>query len=327
MLAELLEEVERLRVPQWHIFIRHEMLPPQHHLRSERAPYAVRRLESLIRNAILYLMRRRWPRARSVSRIHSVLGNGRVRFYTDTLQLATHHRWGLPEPLIVLPIPAAVQSRDYFTGRNELGAGGLTVVYSGDARQEKGFHFLPEIVRRCRHLALEGKIRFRIQAHHAHGDPIIIGAREELLALSRELPIDLIMNPLSDTEYLELVQSANVMLAIYDPRYYRCRSSHVFIESIANGKVCLVRRGTSMAQSLPSGCRWVCREPAGAGDVLKELVGDWSQQALLAERLGAGFRRFHTCEELVRMLVGSSRKSRVDGVQGEVQVDRSEMLR
>lgn len=176
----------------------------------------------------------------------------RVFFYTDTARLTEqYNRLGVVR-FRTLPIPV---NPEFFRGASPSAAEEpLTIVYAGDARQEKGYTLLPGIVHDL--LSREetrARVRFEFQSNFAHGR--IEDAAEELLARSELLGVDsdrvrLHREPLDSAAYLRLVRDAEILLILYDPRNYYARSSGILIEALAAGVPVVTPAGSWMGQEL-----------------------------------------------------------------------------
>jgi hypothetical protein len=297
-LAGLLEASGSLRRAMWHVFIRHD-LPGEDSPPSWLARPLVSRLGRLRRRKL------QSARLRAIDRLSRVLGP-RLHLCTDTEPLAVQHEWYSGRPFTVLPIPAALESPGFApTTDLHSDVDSLCIVYAGDARAEKGFLSLPHLLSSCRDLLAAGSLRFRIQTHHPHGDTAILQAKQELAALN--LPnVELLDEMLSDAAYAELMQSAKVLLVTYDPAAYRRRSSHVFIEALANGRIPIVCRGSWMAGCLPADCPWVVPDADHAHLALRAIAEDPARHQSLLDQLSAEARGFHTARKLVQMLVARS---------------------
>ena len=166
-------------------------------------------------------------------------------FYTDTIELTEqYNRLGVV-PFHTLPIPHTYSAQDC-----PARSGPLRFTYLGDARREKGFHFLPHLAMDLWDYLNAGKIRFALQSNFN----IPGGEPEAALTVPhlRSFPPDqvsLFDRPLTSEQYKVLLLSADLNLLMYDPLNYYARSSGVLAEALAIGVPVLV----------PSGC-WLSRQ-------------------------------------------------------------------
>ena len=245
-------------------------------------------------------------------RFQSQLCGQRVVFYTDTAQLtAQYNRLGVAL-FRTAPIPVAADFQQAlgngrcqsgktwesprlvsdahrlaspYDGRlatqaSDAGPEGkpvVHVVYIGDARTEKGYHWLPHLVSDA--FAGQLPVRFTFQSNFnvPHGEPAAVVARAQLEAMSDAqkragsfgakhhadrsgktgsplfVPqVDLIKQPLASDEYRKLLLDADVVVIPYDRDNYYARSSGVFAEALVAGKPVIVPAGTWMASQLSS---------------------------------------------------------------------------
>lgn len=167
-----------------------------------------------------------------------------VQFYTDTDALADEYSEWTHRPFTVLPLPHThlpVSRQD---------SGTLQISYLGDARHEKGYHFLPAIVRSV-HPECGDRVRFVVQSNFGipGGEPGIAEARAELKSHS-EKSVTVIEQALSSDEYRKTLCRSDLLLLLYEPERYRMRSSGVLIEALAAGIPVLVQAGSWLARQL-----------------------------------------------------------------------------
>lgn len=259
--------------PRWHLFVRHDLPDGDH------------------------------TRIRAMQVLHEAFGPDRVRFYTDTAALAAQHKNSAGVPVVVLPIPIAAAPKP---PRQHVRSGPLRVVYLGDARVEKGYHLLPDLVRRCEEGVRLGGMVFTIQAAGSSADPRCEGATAELQELEHTGAVHLLHEKLGTEQYESLLHGADVILALYEPLAYRRRSSHVVVEGLCDGKAVLITRGCASAELLPKECPWLCDDVAQAAERLRELSVAVNAEALwpAAAQLQTSLARFHNGRRLAEMLTG-----------------------
>lgn len=260
--------------PRWHLFVRHD-LPPD-------------------------------PRSRVASM--RALGGAdspvRALFYTDTAELAEQHQRASGIAVTVLPIPVAAAP---MARRPQRARRPWRVTYLGDARAEKGYDVLPEIVRGCADLVAAGQIAFHIQTAGSSAEAACQQATAELETLAVGPAIKLYPDRLSAEAYDALLAQADVILALYHGPTYARRSSHVVAEGLCSGKVVLTTRDSAPGRLLPAESPWLCGNAADAVAALRALVqpagngsrpGRWSLSARERAKLAA----FHNGWRLAEML-------------------------
>lgn len=135
---------------------------------------------------------------------------------------------------------------DAMVGQARQAKPGIRISYVGEAREEKGFHHLPAILRIVL-AAIDGiDVHFRIQcgANTWNQTPPIVSAKQELLEMAREdNRIELLDGALPEDEYLELIRSADIVFLPYFPPQYRIRGSGVATEAAAYGTEMVISHG------------------------------------------------------------------------------------
>jgi glycosyltransferase involved in cell wall biosynthesis len=173
-----------------------------------------------------------------------------ARFYTDTIELSEHYSAETKVPFETLPIPfdqgamlAALEAR-----RSKSANEPIIVGYLGDARPEKGYQFFPMVAAKLmRSHLLSGKIHLRLQSNYnlPGGEPGIPETRQALERFG-SLAVELLFDPLEQAEYYRQLAEMDIIVLPYVTERYRRRSSGIFVQAAAAGKVIVVPRGTTM---------------------------------------------------------------------------------
>lgn len=176
----------------------------------------------------------------SVQKTHLVLSEfkqsfefGEVAFYTDTNPLS--EQWNIlgVYPFSTLPIP----HDDSLKKTPRKATAPLIVSYIGDARDEKGFQHLAQLVGDIRAAGFDsGKVRFRFQSNFniPLGEAGSRIAKAELSMMSSD-GVELLEGPFDSNEYTNLINNSDILLVPYDDNNYYARSSGVFAEALAAG--------------------------------------------------------------------------------------------
>lgn len=231
--------------PSWHLLFRRDIYPG----REAAYPAEEWRVQGL-RNSILGSAPK-WK------------GHD-VRFYTDTDELTKqHNRLGTVQ-FVTVPIP--------HTHRPVVSEGRegrpLRCIYVGDARREKGYHWIPRIVEDLwNDYVSKGKVEFHLQSNFniPQGEPEAVIAREQLEQLARRKPgaVELFKQPLTSEQYKNFLLGGDINLLLYDPVNYYARSSGILVESLTAGVPVIVPAGSWLArQFLEQAYDW----QAGARD-------------------------------------------------------------
>lgn len=161
-----------------------------------------------------------------------------ARQMTDTLGIETH-ALDIPQPI-----------RPYHRGKN----GPLTLVYMGAAREEKGFHLLPDVIEAVAKRTKPGQVFFDLQA-----SPQIIGYLpiiKKAIARLEQFPADLVnlrRENQSQEAYKKMLTECDGVLALYLYNNYRMRGSGIAVEAISNGKALITTTGTFPASLVSHG--------------------------------------------------------------------------
>lgn len=233
-----------------------------------------------------------------------------VRIVTDSSVLAEEYAPLWQRPVGVLPIPHTQQGE--VTERPGViparDPGKLRIVFVGDAREEKGFELLPELVQRCAASSLGSVFEFVLQAfvsspYHARMG-MVIHALERLT-----LPnLHLVRGSLDAETYQCLLQSADIVLIPYDAATYKDRTSGPFVEAICADKPVVIPRATWMSRMLGESGAGIFFEAGDAQDLVRAVVEAGANIARLriaASLLGKRFREEHTPDAFVKQLMGS----------------------
>lgn len=158
---------------------------------------------------------------------------GTTAFYTDTDPLS--EQWNLlgVYNFSTLPIPGGESLRRI---PREV-AVPFIISYIGDARDEKGFQHLAQLVGDIRALGFDsGKVRFRFQSNFNFplGDLGTRISKAELSLMSGD-GVELLEGPFDSNEYTNLINTSDVLLIPYDENNYYARSSGIFTEALIAG--------------------------------------------------------------------------------------------
>ncbi|HUQ94584.1 MAG TPA: hypothetical protein VM120_23080 [Bryobacteraceae bacterium] len=171
-----------------------------------------------------------------------------VRFYTDTDELtAQYNRLGVFS-FRTLPIPHTHTPASARPDQQP-----LRIIYVGDARREKGYHYIPTLVEDLwNHYIVTGRVSFHLQSNFniPQGEPAAVIAREHLEQLAQRAPsaIELIKHPMTSEQYKAFLLSGDINLLLYDAVNYYARSSGILVESLSAGVPVLVPAGSWLAR-------------------------------------------------------------------------------
>lgn len=171
-----------------------------------------------------------------------------LKFYTDSDRLTEQYNQFSHCKFITLPIP-----HTYYEGSNTRyiashKRGDWILTYLGDARSEKGFQYLPYLVKNLS----ENHICFHIQANFniPGGEAGISSCRKQL---QQGKNVTLYKKPLSPEVYADLLFNTDILLILYDWAQYYARSSGIFAEAMSAGIPAIVPANTWMAMEICKG--------------------------------------------------------------------------
>lgn len=229
----------------------------------------------------------------------------RIKFYTDTAELARDYQLLARQPIGVLPIPfrgeliAAVERRP---------GDPLRLAYLGEARDEKGFPLLPGLIDRLFDDYLRsGRARLLIQANVSapQYNP------QSALALERikrypEQHVELfgLDAPLAPEAYYALVSQADVVLLPYDRDRYRACSSGTLAEALAGGRPTVVPARSWMSAQVPPGAGETFHDAASLAGTVERLIENYDEYRSRAQANAATWQATHSPDALVASLCG-----------------------
>lgn len=264
------------------------------------------------------LFRRDWPRPTGVLDIKTFIKRkyametfkkyaneflkGVSYFYTDTEDLSDEYNRQCPQTFHTLPIPLD----DYVDLKKCKSKGPLVISYLGDAREEKGVHLLPNIIREIRKSGFcKAKVRFRIQANFplTGNTKIAIHAKKELIG-QQDDGVEVLEGPFDTDTYHSMVTTSDIILIPYNPDQYKARSSGIFAEALAAGVPTVFPLGT-----------WMEKWHQGSGSmgfntideisiVLKRLLESYKECELKSNIFSRDWRERHSARRLISILEG-----------------------
>jgi glycosyltransferase involved in cell wall biosynthesis len=240
----------------------------------------------------------------------------RVSFYTDTEPLTAQYNGLSDLSFRTLPIPNRTASERRPAGEFGEGDGRYHVIYLGDARTEKGYHWLPRLVTEAKAAGLPVRFTFQSSFNVAGGEPAAARARAQLASLPADFGVTLLTEPLSSDAYLALLNSADVVVIPYDAAFYKARSSGVFAEALGAGKPVIVPEGTWMAEELRrSGgeAGLVYHDVLDLAAHLGQILSRYDCYRQSAVACSSSWSAYHSAESLLELIGGKSTAELRDG--------------
>ena len=200
----------------------------------------------------------------------------RVRLYCDTEELAAAYAAMTGRPVGVLPIAfrhdlilAAVAGAP-----QRLAEAPITIGYLGNARLEKGFQHLPDLVEQVTgRLGWAGKVRFHFQSpfNIPAGEPGIGAARARLGAFPPGL-VTLDDRVLTTEQYYRMLAGIDVLVLPYDAARYDIRSSGILVQARVAGTPMVAPQGSWIARQAPAPAGEAFQGPGDLADALDRLL-------------------------------------------------------
>lgn len=237
---------------------------------------------------------------------------GRIRFHTDTAELARDYELLYRQPFGVLPIPFRGELISAIARRP---GEPLRFAYLGEARDEKGFALLPGLINHLLDDYLRGgRVRLLVQANVSapQYNPLSAAALERLKRYPAEY-VELfgLGAPLTPDEYYTLVSQADAVLLPYDRDRYRACSSGTLAEALAGGRPAVVPARSWMSAQLPPGSGEVFHDAASFAAAVERLIERYDDYRVRAEAHAERWRAAHSPGALVAALTGAAENRRL----------------
>jgi hypothetical protein len=227
-----------------------------------------------------------------------------LRLYADTEDLARQYAALVPGlKTAVIPIPHCLPpSEATDVARKE---GPLRIVYLGDARDEKGFHLLPDLVDALAdQFFSEARARFVVQGNiSVAGDNPMLSAARERLAAYPPGQVELMAEQLGVAAFHDLVRNADIVLLPYDPKAYARRSSGILIQALAAGRVVVVPAQTWLAAQVHPAASVLFGSDGTLADAVATAVDDWPRLSKGAQERAELFRAHHDPSRYITQLL------------------------
>ncbi len=227
----------------------------------------------------------------------------RIAFYTDSAGLARQYGEMAPDLLFrVLPVPYPAPA-GHPVGRSRQ-AGPLRLTYVGDARVEKGYDHLPQLMSELGETLIDGRTaRLVAQSNAAMSleDDVIARARAALKRYPTT-QVELLTQVLAVDEFNTLLSDADIVILPYDAQNYRNRSSGILVQAIAAGKPVVIPSRTWLSDTAPAGTNVQFDTPKHLGQAVATAIRSFDALSEAAVRNAPAWRAFHNGSNLVGIL-------------------------
>ena len=245
------------------------------------------------------------PAAWQTVRADRVLAR-KVHFYSDTSALAEQYDALFAERVTgVLPIPHCLPDAEPAPAA----AGPARIVYLGNARSEKGFHLLPDLVEALwsSHVAT-GRARFVLQCNHAMSlEEVTIDRARKRLAAYPEAQVQLIDRQLDVAAFQALLFSADLVLLPYRADLYRRRSSGILIQAAVAGVPVVVPAESWLDDAAVPGAHVSFAGPADLARAVAEALERLPELQAAARAAAPRVRDENDATALVEQLLRTAR--------------------
>lgn len=226
----------------------------------------------------------------------------KIRFYSDTIELVRRHNDLSPVKLTQIPIPFRQEKLQTSPPKPEDQS--LHLVYLGDARSEKGYQYLPDLLSDLWADYLQPrKIRFTIQSNYnIQGGELSILEAKLKLAQYPERKVRLINEPMLPDDYYQLLASADLVVLPYNPQNYQ-RTSGVLTEALAAGKPVIVPAESWLARQINESRGCIYRDPRELSQAVIEAINNIEKLTIAAQQFSIYWREQQSPDRLIRCLL------------------------
>jgi glycosyltransferase involved in cell wall biosynthesis len=167
----------------------------------------------------------------------------KVYLYAETQPLAEYYRNLLDLDIDTLNLPPHPEQLKIEKKAYDLKT---VVLYAGAAREEKGFHLLPEIIETVLNSDLNiENLHFKIQMHPQNvGYTPIINNTIQKLKEMEGVKITFYTKELETDQYYNLIENCDIILLCYDYDKYKTRGSGIAVDALCAGKIIVGTAGT-----------------------------------------------------------------------------------
>ncbi|ACK67229.1 conserved hypothetical protein [Rippkaea orientalis PCC 8801] len=227
-----------------------------------------------------------------------------LQFYTDTEDLVQQHNRLSSVIFSQIPIPFRQEKLKASPIKISLDKP-INVVYLGDARPEKGYHYLPDVVAALWTDYIQpGKIKFIIQSNFniEGGVGDIPTARLKLERYPSD-KVSLIKQAMSPDDYYQLLGEADLLVLPYDSTNYRIRTSGVLTEALAAGKPVVVPANSWLAKQVDSSRASIYETLDEIPQGIITIVENLRQFTEAAKEFSSGWKQRNSPDSLVKCLL------------------------
>ena len=240
---------------------------------------------------------------------------GMISFYTDTEELTQQHDRLSRIKFVTAPIPFRHELIRQ-SGRERRSDEPLNVVCLGDARPEKGYQYLPNVVERLYDAyVVPGKLRFTLHSYMQPTNVPEILPHVERLRRYPDAQVRLIHGQLSPEQYYGELAEADIVLVPYQAEAYLRRSSGVVNEALAAGKPTVVPSRTWMQFQVDEDRGTWFSDPGELSQALAKIADSYESYSEAAKAFVPTWRDRHSPDRLVACLLDTADVHRATGAR------------
>ncbi|EAZ91307.1 glycosyltransferase [Crocosphaera chwakensis] len=258
----------------------------------------------------------------------SQLWPDKIQFYTDTDDLIQRYNSLTKVKLYKIPIPFRQEKLQPIIEKRDTDKP-LHLVYLGDARPEKGYHYLPNLIESLWTDYIQpGQIKVTIQSNFniEGGQGLIPQAR---LALERypNSKVKLVKTAMSADDYYQLLSEADALILPYDPNSYRFRTSGVLTEALAAGKPVIVPQNSWVGKQVDKSRASLYENLDEIPQKVIEVVENLEQLSESARKFSKRWLEQNSPDSLVETLLDSKDHNYVNYVEeNKLEIDINEEI-
>ena len=228
----------------------------------------------------------------------------KIQFYTDTEDLVKRYNTLSNVIFFQIPIPFR-QEKLKDIPKNKGSYEPINIVYLGDARAEKGYHHLPEIINSLwKDYIKPGKIRFIIQSNfNIEGGLGNIPAARLQLERYPSQKVFLIKEAMSPDDYYQLLGKADILILPYDANSYRVRTSGVLTEALAAGKPVVVPTDSWLAKQVDLSRASIYKTLDEIPKSIITIIDKLPKFTAAAKQFSLGWKAKNSTDSLVKCLL------------------------
>lgn len=230
-----------------------------------------------------------------------------VKLYADTEELARDYSRTCGLAVGVLPMPVCSEPESETLGATHA----IQLAFLGEARDEKGFHWMPELLERLMERYVQpGRVRFLVQANvsDSRSNPLSVAAIEKLRSHSpHHVELHGLDSALSSNEYHRLLSRADVVLLPYTKSRSRACSSRILAEAIASGRPAVTPSSSWMSSQIPLGVGETFYDFESFVGAVTRVIEHYGSYRKGAEAYRADWLSRNSSDRLIAVLAGLPR--------------------